>query len=120
MKRKSEFLKSECLYCPKCGSDSIGFNFSLFDAFEKRGSKIVRKRNVEFVLADWICCTCKYQWSAPACISGLIFNRRMSREAIELRMHFTKVTAIIGDVPRGWGVKRIRKGVGVRVGEVGG
>jgi len=79
------------LRCPECGSEHIGFSFSVFDAFKKRGSKLVRKRNVEFVPADWVCFDCKYKWSAHAYICEIRFNRRMSRCAFDLRTRFNDV-----------------------------
>ena len=74
--------------CPKCGSPNISFSFPTADAFDKRGSKIVRKRNVEFVAADWVCFACRHKWSAPACIRGIRFNRGKSRSAVESRILF--------------------------------
>ncbi len=55
--------------CPKCGSWDFVGAFEASDVFEKRGSRIVRKRNVKFVDFDNVCMDCGHKWSTCECVS---------------------------------------------------
>ncbi len=68
--------------CPKCGSLAIFGSFKADDLYEKRGSKIVRKRNVKFVTFDWVCEDCGHRWSSYECVIGkrLVGSNEWKRE----------------------------------------
>jgi len=57
--------------CPKCGSERVGFFFNVSELFEKRGPRVVRKRNVDFVDAEWVCENCNYRWFSRVCVKGV-------------------------------------------------
>ena len=60
--------------CPKCGSWSVVGSCDADVIFEKRGSSVVRKRGVKFVVVDWVCELCGHKWSSRICLSKIRFR----------------------------------------------
>ena len=69
--------------CPKCGSWDIYGAFKATDLYEKRGSKLVRKRGVEFLDTDYVCRACGHKWSVRECVKGVRF-RSMPAESCSI------------------------------------